>query len=173
MYRPLLHIIELWIVTPSQSSQYIFWLYLKKKMVVSKKRIIIHTELTSLKEADILIDFNILYLAKKPACCKFFNFEKSQKIYSINVQFKNVEVKVWTKRTSHGEIKIIVESKKCGWKLHVSSPSTKWCHMFVPILLSQKIKIVYFFLQLPTTNQSKWKKKHIAYPLMYIYTYMS
>lgn len=63
-------------------------------MVVSKKKIIIHTELTSLKEANILISFNTLYLAKKPACCKFFYFEKSQKINSINVQFKNIEVKV-------------------------------------------------------------------------------
>lgn len=33
-------------------------------MVVSKKTIIIHTILTSLKEIDILINFNTLYLAK-------------------------------------------------------------------------------------------------------------
>lgn len=55
MYRPLLHIIELCYVTPSQSSQYIFWQYFFNKMVVSKKTIIIHT---------ILINFNTLYLAK-------------------------------------------------------------------------------------------------------------
>lgn len=36
----------------------------KQKTVVSEKIIFIHTKLTSFREADILINFNILYLAK-------------------------------------------------------------------------------------------------------------
>lgn len=64
-------------------------------MVVSKKKMIIHTKLTSLKEANILISFNTLYLAKKTRHAVNSSIsKKSQKINSIYVQFKNVEVKV-------------------------------------------------------------------------------